>query len=251
MKLADVLAPLTVADFEDRYFARRALVRVAEDNPFGALLTLDELEARLNDGCANLVDLAVIGRDGVKLPHSDIYAKQTGRAWTPMFLRKARFREYLEQGLSCVLHNMSHITPRTAELVASIEDTFPGYQADVHVYVSPRASATSFRVHRDQPQHKLYLQLVGKTDWTVYRGRHEAVAMSVEEAERHLAVDFQVTLTEGSVLYLPPGVYHRVENPWGPRVSLSVPFYESSLAQKVDRSHVPLAALFRAGARAQ
>jgi ribosomal protein L16 Arg81 hydroxylase len=244
VKLAEVMRPLRVEELEARYFGRRALVQIAEANALTRLLTLAELETRVNDGSASLANLSVIGPDGRKIPASELYAEQTGAAWSERFLRKSRVRELVEAGQSFVLHNMSQITPEVAELIASLEDAFPGYQADVHVYVSPGARATSFLAHRDQPQHKLYLQLFGSTRWTVYRGCHERVFLTREEANEHLEVDFEVTLTEGSVLYLPPRVYHRIENPGGPRVSLSIPFYESSLAQKVDRSHIPLSSWF-------
>jgi hypothetical protein len=171
--------------------------------------------------------------------------RQTGAAWAPTFTRKSRLAELLRSGHSCVLHNMSQITPRVAELIASVEDAFPGYQADAHIYFSPSAGATGFDVHRDQPQHKIYVQLHGTTHWTVYRGSDPAIAMKPSEAAERLAIDFEVRLTPGSVLYLPPAVFHRVESREGARVSLSIPFYESPLAQPVDRTHVPVADLLR------
>lgn len=245
MNLAALLEPLTVEQLIDDYFGVRAFVRLRADSRFASLLTLEQLETRLNDGTASLTQLAVIGSDGRKLPPEAVFVQQTGKAWAPQFLRKRRLLELLEAGHSCVLHNMSQLTPPIGALVASVEDAFPGYQADVHVYFSPAAGCTAFEVHRDQPQHKVYLQLHGTTHWTVYAGMDPAVAMSVEEAAARLTVDFEVTLTPGSVLYLPPAVFHRVESRDGARVSLSIPFSESPLSLKVDRTHVPLAAMMR------
>lgn len=249
MRLAELIAPLAVAELIDRYFGRRACVRLRNDDSARSLVTLEELEARVNDGTGSLSSLAVIGPDGAKLPPEALFVRQPGPAWAPQFLRKARLLELLQGGHSCVLHNMSQLTPRLAELIASIEQAFPGYQADAHLYFSPGAGATGFEVHRDQPQHKLYVQLHGTTHWTVFRGADPAISMTPEEARQRLVVDFEVRLTPGSVLYLPPAVFHRVESRDGPRVSLSIPFYESPLAVPVDRSYVPVAALLRSGER--
>jgi mannose-6-phosphate isomerase-like protein (cupin superfamily) len=243
MKLAELLGPTLVEQFIARTFGVRAWVQLRNDATAQPLLSLEELDTRVNDGTASLSALAVIGPDGAKLPPEALFVRQPGPAWAPHFLRKSRLGALLRGGHSCVLHNMSQITPRVAELIESVEEAFPGYQADAHIYFSPSAGATGFDVHRDQPQHKFYVQLHGSTHWTVYRGSDPAISMKPDEAAARLAVDFEVRLTPGSVLYLPPGVFHRVESRDGARVSLSIPFYESPLALKVDRTRVPVAEL--------
>lgn len=245
MRLAELLAPTTIEELIDRYFGVRALVRQRQDESVQSLLSLDELDTRVNDGTASLSELAVIGPDGAKLPPEALFVRQPVPAWAPLFLKKSRLADLLAAGRSCVLHNMSQITPRVAELIASVEEAFPGYQADAHIYFSPSAGATGFDVHRDQPQHKLYVQLHGTTDWTVYSGTDPEIHMKPAEAASRLTVDFQVRLTPGSFLYLPPGVFHRVESREGARVSLSIPFFENARAHRVDRARVPVAQLMR------
>jgi ribosomal protein L16 Arg81 hydroxylase len=143
---------------------------------------------------------------------------------------------------------MTAINPEVEELIADIESTFDGVQADAHVYVSPRARSSGYQVHRDTPQHKIYLQVLGTTEWTVYRGSDPRRGMPVEEAERLLAVDFRAKMTPGSILYMPPNVFHRAENPYGPRISLSIPFNRVPGSLQVDREHISIAQALRATA---
>jgi len=246
MKLEAALAGVGVEALKARYFGQRVLVLSRQkSNPFEGLITPEELEIRLNDGVASDTALAVIGPDGRKLAMDELHQVQPVAGWSRAFVRKSRLAEQLASGASIVLHNMSHLNPGVAELIADIEATFPGMSADAHLYISPRASASGYQVHKDLPQHKLYLQVLGSTDWTVYRGTDPRRSMSVEEASSALEVDIQVTLTPGSLLYLPPGVFHRAENPAGPRISLSIPFNETPGTFAVDRTHVPLARYFR------
>ncbi len=248
MHLGEIIAPLDVERFRSELFGKRSFAIVRDGNPVEGILTLDEIEARLNDGMGQVSPLAVIGPNGAKLPPRDLYVEPGGRTWSPRFLQKARLRALLEAKHSFVIHNLSQVNPRVDALIASIEEAFPGFHADLHLYVSPAANGTAYNVHRDEPQHKIYVQLVGTTRWTVYAGDGPAVAMTVEEASRTLRVEFEETLRPGSVLYMPPRVYHRVTNPDGPRVSLSIPFFEDRSRPRVDRTYVPFRRMFEGGA---
>ncbi len=246
MKLSRVLEPITIDELKNKYFGRRCFVKVPKmGNPLADLVTLDEVETRLNDGCASLVSLAVVGKNGAKFAAREVYAQQIGPGWTPQFLRKSLVLDRLAEGHSLVMHNMSHINPGVAELISDIENEFSDFQADVHLYVSTRAQSSGYLAHRDQPQHKIYLQVFGTTHWTVFRGTHERPALSKAEADEHLEVDFEVELTPGSVLYMPPAVFHRATNPYGPRLSVSIPFKPAAGSFKVDRTHIPLAKMMR------
>ncbi|MEM6295913.1 MAG: cupin domain-containing protein [Myxococcota bacterium] len=244
MRLRDVIAPVTPADFRATYFGRQCFLVKRSKNPLEGLVSIETIEARLNDGVASRHGLAVIGPDGAKLPAAQIHAPQPGPAWSAGFVRKRHVAGLLEQGCSFVLHNMSSITPGVEELIREVEGLGARVQADVHIYVSPRANASGYNVHRDTPQHKLYIQLHGSTDWTVYKGTDPRRAMPVEDAEATLRVDFRARLRPGSVLYMPPGVFHRATNPDGPRISLSIPFYESPASVPVDRTPLRLRSLF-------
>jgi ribosomal protein L16 Arg81 hydroxylase len=241
MDLGQVLHPVTVADLRRRYFGRRPFVLVRRVNPLAGLFSVEELEQRLNDGCSSLNGTTFIDPTGTKIPLRRLYVRPSN-GWSGFHLRKRYVLELLESGHSFVLHNMSQTNREVAELVDSIEQAFPGHHADVHVYASPRARATSFRTHRD-PHHKIYVQMVGSTRWTVYKGHRGGRALPAEEA-RGLAVDIEATLTPGGVLYLPPERYHRVENPDGARLSLSIPFAAAPDKPRMDRTAISLLRMF-------
>lgn len=244
MKLADVIRPVPVEDFRAKYFGKQCFLVQRKANPLAGLLSLRDIEARLNDGVASAHGLALIGPDGVKLPAAEFHTRQTGQAWCPGFVAKEHVKSRLAQGCSFVMHNMSSITPAVEGLIREVEGLGDRVQADLHIYVSPRANATAYNVHRDQPQHKLYIQLIGSTDWVVYKGTDPRRAMSVEDAAKVLRKDFAARLGPGSVLYMPPGVFHHATNPAGPRVSLSIPFYESPSSLAVDREPLSVSGWF-------
>jgi len=247
MRLPDVLSPVSVEELKRDYFGKQCLlIKRKKNNPLEKLLTLKQLEARLNDGLANNAALNVIQNDGTKFPPGEFMEKQTGPAWSNNFLNKSRLAGRLNEGCSFVMHNMSALTPGIEQLVHEIERAFSS-QADVHVYVSPRKGSSGYNAHKDEPQHKIYLQLFGSTDWVVYQKSDPRLTMPAAEAEQVLGVDFRATLTAGSVLYMPPGVFHYATNPDTPRVSLSIPFYPSPSSRKVDRTHIPLESMLTRG----
>ena len=243
MHVEKLLEPIALSQFKEQFLGKKPCVLLRKSNPFDELVTLEEVEARLNDSCATQTNLGVIDGSGKKLPRSELYAEASGQ-WVASSLRKRYVLKLLGEGRSIVLHNMSQINRSVAALCASIEQELDGFHADLHIYVSPRAKATSFDVHRDRPQHKLYLQLIGTSRWTLYAGQHQAMAMSPERAQRELTIVFQGLLTPGSVLYMPPDTFHHVDNPAGPRLSLSIPFHQDPRALAVDRTHIPLRDFF-------
>jgi len=237
MHFIDWFAPLTIDEFR-QMFGRRAFAATAARPPKTDLLTIRTLEERINDGCATACRLGVIGPGGLKLEPLEVYSPPGEHHWAFTPLRKARVADWLAAGYSLVMHNMTHITAEVAQVVSSIEDTFAEYHADLHVYLSPRAHATGYRVHRDTPQHKIYIQQIGTSHWTVYRGADPRISMTPEEASHALAVDFTVSLGPGGAIYLPPDTFHHVISADGPRVSLSFPFVHAPTKRRVDRTPI-------------
>lgn len=207
-------------------------------------MSLEQIENRLNDACASSTRLSLIGADGLKLPAEAVYTAPGQTHWSLTTLKKQFVLNALASRHSLVMHNMTHITREVAALVASLESTFADFHVDLHIYVSPRSQATGYRVHRDSPQHKLYVQHVGVSNWTVYKGQSARTSMTCEEASTALEVDFTATLTPGSVIYMPPDTFHHVANDEGPRVSLSFPFVHDPSKRQVDRTDIPLARFF-------
>jgi ribosomal protein L16 Arg81 hydroxylase len=244
MDIADIFAPLSMSEFKAKIFDKTSVAITRKINPFKNLLTLEEIEQKLNDGCATLTNLGIIGENGRKMPLESIYDHANQVYWSPFALKKNLVLDKLIHQHSFVMHNMTQINGRIAELADAIETTFPGFHTDLHIYVSPKPSATSYNVHRDNPQHKIYLQLIGTSYWTIYKGKSDKTSMSLAEADEELEVDFRSELTPGSVMYMPPGTYHHVTNGGGSRVSLSFPFIHDPSRTRMDRVHIPFKEIF-------
>ena len=209
----DLIAPLSLATFKRKYFGKQAFSIVRETNPFEGLVSLTEIEAKLNDDDFLPKGVRFLDR---------------GRKTTPD-LTKAQFRQFLKKNYSFVCYEVEKINREVALLVNSVEKTFPSYRCALHIFVSPSADSTRLIVHTDVPQHKFYLQLMGKTQWTIYQRRSQCPRGSryfteEREIQKYLRPSFKVVLKPGSLIYLPPDTFHRVTPYGGPRVSLSFPF---------------------------
>ena len=246
MNFDELVAPIG----KDQFFANFAkgacmLIRGERDR-FADLISLEEIELRINDGCNNLTPVQMIGSGR----RAEIIDKQL--AWSAIATRKSELLQMLRDKHSFLMMNMSQINPRIAALVDSVEAAFPNdsVQADLHLYVSTRADASGYDAHRDFPQHKLYLQAIGSTHWQVFETTKElstdvrAVAADSEADCLKLAREFD--LNPGDAFYMPPAVFHKVRNQDGPRVSLSIPFVKITNPDvpRMDRTYVPFRELF-------
>jgi ribosomal protein L16 Arg81 hydroxylase len=248
MHVRDLIAPLSLDEFKANYWDRRPLALTRAGNPFQDLVTLRELQDKLNDGLASDLRVQVVADRHGRVPQKLLYReghRQNGAA-----LLKAKLRDYLEADHSIICYNLSDMNDGVAELAASFEEEFAEHHCDLHVYLSPSRDASTLRTHSDRPQQKFYLQLIGNTHWTVFRTRDpdavgEAQVLPEDDIARLLEVAFEVVLTPGSSLYMPPGTFHRVRLMGTPRVSLSFLVTRSPETPRVDRTRIDLGALFR------
>jgi ribosomal protein L16 Arg81 hydroxylase len=245
MDFLTLIQPLSEKDFAAKVNGRETFVMQGHGwRNFGDLLSLDEIETALNNGCNVNMPVQIVG-DGVRQPYVD---RDVG--WSPLSLRKAEIKSLLESGHSFLMANMSQINPKVAVLIDAVEARFAGARADLHLYVSPTDEGTGYDAHRDYPQHKLYLQVIGNTSWQIFDHSAELAqdVSSVKETDegRYLTKAMEFTLRPGDVLYMPPGRFHKVRNHQGPRVSFSIPFVVNvdGKAGRMDRTHIPLRAIF-------
>lgn len=245
--LEAALQPLSLDEFRDYVDQGRCMVLEGAEDKFAGLISAEDIERRLNDGC-NANAFAQIIKEGSR---AALLEHQTG--WSPASIRKTEFAEALNQGYSFMMPNSSQITRGMAVLTTEIErffgDVFEQRTcADVHLYVSTNADGNSYNAHRDQPQHKLLLQAVGDVDWQIFSPKQDipasTQALTDEQQDQYLTLESEFTLTQGDMLYMPPGTFHRVVGMSGPRISISIPFYTMQGANPMDRSHIPFASLF-------
>ena len=243
-----MMLPLSLSDLRQHYDEKRCLVLEGKSNKFSNLITPADIERRLNDGCNANVFVQTI-KDGVRLPRVE-----SNCCWTPASLHKTEFLRDLEDGLSFMMANSSQINPQIAQLVTEIETYFTeeAMHADVHLYVSTDASGKSYAAHRDVPQHKILLQSTGTTHWQIFEPNDRPIpdnlrALSAEEQDTYLHTVAEFDLTQGDLLYMPPGTFHRVVSVAGPRISISIPFYSMESASPMDRTFIPFERVFSQG----
>ena len=246
MNFDQIVAPIGKQVFMENFHRGACMLIKGDSDRFSNLISLQEIEQRLNDGCNTLSPVQIIGEGR----RAQIIEKDL--AWTPVATRKAEILKLLQSGHSFLMTNMSQVNAEIAALVDSLENGFPqdNVQADVHLYVSSHGDATGYDAHRDIPQHKLYLQVIGTTQWQVFESKVEMPAdirsISDNELDQNLTIAQEFELTPGDGFYMPPAVFHKVRNTDGPRVSVSIPFVNvvDSKIQKMDRTYIPFAEMF-------
>lgn len=246
MKFKDLINPLPVKDFFERFELGSCFVIRGNAEKFSRLVDLQDIEDKLNDGCniGNPVELIRGGKRGA-LVDSDI-------AWSHLAIRKTEVLGEIRDHCSFMIPNMSQLNPRVASLVDGIEQAFHDLdaRADVHLYVSTTREASAYNAHRDYPQHKIYLQVIGSTAWTVYSHDpdlpNDVCAVKERDRDKTLTVASRFTLDQGDLFYMPPSVFHQISNCGAPRVSFSIPMVLESTRKRMDRTYIPFKSLFEA-----
>jgi len=245
MKLLEAaLHPMPLSELRTHYEQGRCLVLEGDRNKFEGLVSPLDIERRLNDGC-NANAFAQVIKSGSRVAELN---SQCG--WTPAALCKSEFTKAVQSGNSFMMPNSSQITSGIARLCTELEAFFVSDHvcADVHLYVSTSASGNSYNAHRDLPQHKILLQAHGDANWQIFSAKKEIPetlrALTDEQQDEYLELESEFTLSQGDLLYMPPGTFHRVVSVAGSRISISIPFFSIPQVHTMDRSHIPFAQLF-------
>lgn len=243
--LENMMQPMTLLDLRTHFDESRCLVLEGAADKFLSLISPEDIERRLNDGC-NASLFAQIIKGGSRGADTD-----SNCCWAPASMNKEQFTQDIESGLSFMMPNSSQINPQLSQLVTELEDFFidEHMHADVHLYVSTDAGGNSYNAHRDFPQHKILLQAYGAANWQIFEPKtdklpEDLVALTEQEQEAFLNVVADFTLGQGDMLYMPPGTFHRVSSVMGPRISISIPFYSMSKANRMDRRFIPFQTIF-------
>lgn len=243
--LKAALHPMSLDDLKTHYAEGKCLVLDGLADKFHDLVSPEDIERRLNDGCNASTFVQVI-KDGSRKAHAD-----TACVWSAASLRKKDFTADIKAHNSFMMPNSSQITPAISQLIDEIEEYFKedNIHADVHLYCSTSNKGNSYNAHRDIPQHKILLQAYGDTNWQLYKPKKELAehitAIPSEDEEELLEMVSEFTLKQGSLLYMPPGTFHKVVSVEGARISISIPFYSMSDAVQMDRSFIPFSEIFR------
>ncbi|MGH1539499.1 MAG: JmjC domain-containing protein [Arenicella sp.] len=241
----ELFHPLDVDVFREHFDNNRCLVVEGQTEKFLDLVTAQDIERRLNDGC-NFSLAAQIIQDGSRRSLVD-----ADTCWSPSSLQKAEFLKAVRGGSSFMLPNASQVTPAIAQFIDEMEHFFidEKVHADVHLYISTQSHGNSYYAHRDYPQHKLLLQAVGDTKWTIYQAKPDIpdnlIALNSEQEQEWLEPMSEFVLRQGDLLYMPPATFHKVKGLEGARLSISIPFYSNPHANQMDRTFIPFTDIFQ------
>ncbi len=246
MDFATLIKPLSTNEFAAKAGANESFVIFGKgERDFTDLLSLAEIETALNSGCNISSPINIITEDGLRAPVID-----ENVAWSTMALKKTEITKLLESGHSFMMPNMSQINESVANLIDDIEKTVDHSRADLHLYVSTSNDATGYMAHRDRPQHKIYLQVIGNTSWKLFSHTddlpNEQVSIEEKDEDKYLTEIMDFTMEPGDVLFMPSGQIHKVRNHDGPRMSFSIPIFIDidNTKHHMDRSHIPFQKLF-------
>ncbi len=242
MKFEDLIKPKTTVEFMEKFNNSETFVIKGNKNKFNKLITLEEIESVVNNGCNFSTPLEIIIDGGRK------FYVEKNIPWTQFATKKSVIKQLLEKKHSFLMRNQSQINSKVSALITSIEKTF-NFSADLHLYISPVVSGSGYNAHRDRPQHKIYLQVMGKTNWTIFNYNNNLPenvhALSEEEEVKYLNKLMSIELEPGDLLYMPPDTFHKVRNYNEPRISFSIPFNKvDDKFKKMDRTYIPFKKIF-------
>ncbi len=242
MQFEDLIKPKTNVEFMEKFNNAETFVIKGDKNKFLNLITLEEIENVVNNGCNFSTPPEIIIDGGRR------YYLEKNIPWTQFATNKSIIKELLEKKHSFLMRNQSQINSKVSSLITSIENTFD-FAADLHLYISPLVSGSGYNAHRDRPQHKIYLQVIGKTNWTIFDYNNDlpenVSAVKEEEEVKYLKKLKTIELEAGDLLYMPPDTFHKVRNYNEPRISFSIPFNKvDNKFKKMDRTHIPFKKIF-------
>ena len=243
MNFKKLIEPFKLEKFLLKYKNNESFIIKGHKDKFSNLITLEEIEYTINNGC-NINSPMFIIKDGKRQ-----YYIQQNLKWSQVALQKSVIKKLLEEKHSFMMMNQTQINKKVSELIDTIESTFTNSHADLHLYISPKTASTGYNAHRDRPQHKIYMQIIGMTHWKIYKMVKEMPEETTDVEEKdetvYLEEEKKFTLEPGDLLYMPSGTFHKVRNEEGPRVSFSIPFIiQEEETEYMDRTYIPFKELF-------
>lgn len=206
---ADLLAPVSAADFFERYWENEPLnIRRADPHFYEKLLATNDVEAVISSGGLRYPAVQ-LAKDGGFFP-AEAFTRNI-RSGDDVFAGVPdpdRVRAEYAAGATISLPGFHRAWRPLATLAASIEDEFD-HPAHANVYITP-GNAVGFHPHYDT--HEVFvLQIAGTKHWRVFEPPlplpHRSQPFeprSYKPASPLLELD----LAPGDLLYLPRGFVH-------------------------------------------
>jgi ribosomal protein L16 Arg81 hydroxylase len=207
LTLATLLAPVSEAEFRERYWERQPLV-VRRDNPdyYDNLFTLADFD-----------DAITRSPDYVKLANAETKKNKSYTATSALGLEA--ILSDMRSGGTLILDQLHHRDPKLNLLCRALAPEF-GHRFQTNLYLTP-PNGRGFSPHWDN--HDVFiLQVVGSKHWKIEKERRvfPEKTMSMGDEGRELGPAQSFTLSQGDLIYIPRGFVHAAE--CGPEPSLHI-----------------------------
>ncbi len=213
MIFEDLLAPYDQATFLAEVRGKSWLHVPGDEAKGRAVFDYPQMNDILDMDVWNATTLTMM-MDGQRVPPPAYCERAVNRnKLTVMRPDPAKVREILRHGASLVLDDVASLVPSVQGVVETLERTFNA-RIGTNIYFSQQRHR-AFHSHYDR--HDVFaLQIHGEKLWRIYKGRED----NPIEHERFLnlpqadydrikgAVDAEVRMTPGDLLYLPRGQCH-------------------------------------------
>jgi hypothetical protein len=144
------------------------------------------------------------------------------RHWSIPHAEQSELMRMFEDGHTLIINSFDLIDQQRQNIMKSVEYTFPGIRASMHIYAGLRDSK-SFRIHEDLANNFI-LQIDGETHWRVYENRASNLVSQMVDSPTHDSLNcvIDVIMKPGDMLYIPARCYHQAQ-PMNKRLSVSIP----------------------------
>src|ERR1041385_8062487 len=120
MRFSQLREPMSLETFKAEYMNKKPFALLRKDNPFTDLLTLEEIETKLNDGLSSIINARVLDSGRGRLPAGECYT--LGHIQNKFALNKSKIFDRLKQNYSLVLYNLSETNRGVSALSRSLEE---------------------------------------------------------------------------------------------------------------------------------
>ena len=223
MKFEELLNPIGVEKFYKELKHKKAFYIKSDKNIFENYFSWEELDNYMNQ--INIGQWDRTPQLQVVMP--------SGRKWCKKKSQKKRSREEIfdlwNQGSSMIFTLSEFLNETLWKQCQEFEKHYGVGQANI--YCSKQAKAKTFPIHADGTDNFLF-HVRGKIRWYIYK---EFVTDNYYLREDEVTVSRIIELDEGDMLYIPKGLFHRVET-LSPRISISFHFREPTPGKPYKRN---------------
>jgi JmjC domain len=198
--LSDLLAPVSLSAFFERFRARTRLhIPASDPTRAESLLSWQNIDILLSGH--GLGENVGIWRDGLRVPRQ-FYTSHEGKQ-----LKVRALHDLLSQGVSIVVDGVHRSIPQISQLAAAIEREM-GIETQVNAYLS-FSKGGAFKPHWDI-HDVLAVQVHGRKRWRFWKAvvPHPIELADSVPIDAREAPEQQIELAPGDALFIPRGEPH-------------------------------------------